>query len=60
MPLDEYFAFLFATRQTLPAINLNGYMDANRIWHWNGDEDAPEYDAIADLAIVQHENLFGK
>lgn len=60
LPLDEYFAFLFATRQTLPAINLNGYMDANRIWHWNGDEDAPEYDAIADLAIVQHENLFGK
>ncbi len=60
LPLDEYFAFLFATRQTLPAINLNGYMDGSHSWHWNGDDDSDTAAAVADLAIVQHQNLFGR
>ncbi len=60
LPLDEYFAFLFATRQTLPAVNLNGYMDGSHTWHWNGDDDSNTVEALSDLAIVQHENLFGK
>ena len=58
LPLNEYFAFLYATKQSLPAINLNGYMDAEGVWHWNDDADSSSAEAVADLAIVQHQNLF--
>lgn len=58
VPLDEYFAFLYAMQIEVPAINLNGYEDAAGTWHWNGESGASD-DALAELAIVQHENLFG-
>ena len=58
LPLNEYFAFLYATKQSLPAINLNGYMDAEGVWHWNDHADSSSAEAVADLAIVQHQNLF--
>lgn len=58
LPLNEYFAFLYATKQSLPAINLNGYMDAEGVWRWNDDADSSSAEAVADLAIVQHQNLF--
>lgn len=45
LPLNEYFAFLYATKQSLPAINLNGYMDAEGVWHWNDDADSSSAEA---------------
>lgn len=58
-PLDEYFAFMLAIEQELPAINLNGYRDALSTWHWHGEDSAATL-AYQELAIVQHDNLFDK
>lgn len=59
LPLNEYFAFLLATQEELPAINLNGYLDEEGAWHWHGEESASSQ-AYHDLAIVQHDNLFDR
>ena len=57
IPLDEQFSYLLTAQQQIPAVNLNGYQDAEGTWHWHGEEsDASE--AYKDLAIVQHDNLF--
>ena len=57
VPLDGYFSFLLSTQEGMPAINLNGYQDAQGSWHWHGEEsDASE--VCRQLAIVQYDNLF--
>ena len=59
LPLDEYFAFTLAMRDDIPAINLNGYQDAQGEWHWHGDA-AESSDAYRQLSMVEHANLFEK
>lgn len=59
LPLDEYFAFTLAMSTEIPAINLNGYQDAEGTWHWHGEE-SDSSDAYRDLALVEHSNLFDK
>lgn len=59
LPLDEYFAFTLAMRDDIPAINLNGYQDAQGEWHWHGDA-AEGSDAYRQLSMVEHANLFEK
>lgn len=59
LPLDEYFAFTLSVERLMPAINLNGYQDALGAWHWHDEENAAS-NARSELAIVQHENLFGR
>lgn len=60
-PQESYRA---ALRQVLPAVNLNGYRDAEGEWHWFGEAvetDAQEKaaDALEDYRIVQYDQLFG-
>lgn len=59
LPLDEYFAFTLAVRDDIPAINLNGYQDAQGEWHWHGDT-AARSEAYRQLSMVEHANLFEK
>lgn len=52
-----------ALRQALPAVNLNGYRDAEGAWHWFGETvetDAQQRaeDALKSYAIVQYDQLF--
>ena len=57
LPLDEYFAFTLAMREDIPAINLNGYQDAEGTWRWHG-ESSESSDAYRQLSMVEHANLF--
>lgn len=57
LPLDEYFAFTLAMREDIPAINLNGYQDAQGVWRWHG-ESSESSDAYRQLSMVEHANLF--
>lgn len=41
----------------MPAINFNGYQDAQGSWHWHGEE-SDAFEAYRQLAIVQYNNLF--
>ena len=50
---------LCAMRDDIPAINLNGYQDAQGEWHWHGDA-AEGSDAYRQLSMVEHANLFEK
>lgn len=59
LPLDEYFAFLSATKSEVPLINLNGYQDASGEWHYHG-ADSESSAAYAQLAMVEHNSLFEK
>lgn len=59
LPLDEYFAFTLAMREDIPAINLNGYQDAEGTWRWHG-ESSESSDAYRQLSMVEHANLFEK
>ena len=52
-----------ALRQALPAVNLNGYRDAEGAWHWFGetvetDAQQKAEDALKSYAIVQYDQLF--
>ncbi|MCD8316570.1 MAG: hypothetical protein LUB61_04115, partial [Eggerthellaceae bacterium] len=57
-PLDDYQKLLLYTSETIPVINLNGYLDVFGVWH-AVTEDTDESDTLNDLAIVQYNNLFG-
>ena len=46
-------------RDDIPAINLNGYQDAQGAWHWHGESSASS-DAYRQLSVVGHANLFEK
>ena len=64
IPLDGYWAFLEGVRERVPALNLNGFMDATGAWH-AFDEDAEDgavqkaLEALRAYRIVQYANLFG-
>ncbi len=63
LPTTGYQRFLLAMREALPAINLNGFLTADGVWHGFGDEDAGNADALEALhayATVQYDNLFNK
>ena len=67
LPTTDYLAFLESLRAAVPALNLNGFMDAEGAWHAfdqkPSSEDARETQNARDLlrgyAIVQYANLFG-
>lgn len=64
LPLSPYYRLLLDTQKDLPVVNVNGYLDAEGSWHWQserygeGEADRAS-EALARLAIVQHELLFG-
>lgn len=58
-PLSSYQRFLLAVREVLPAINLNGFLTADGIWHWFGEETEAD-EAMQAYAAVQYDNLFNK
>lgn len=59
IPLDEHFAFVYGIQQKLPAINLNGYMDTDGIWHHHGESSISD-EAYNELEIVQYKRLFDR
>ncbi|MCI9261826.1 LTA synthase family protein [uncultured Adlercreutzia sp.] len=65
LPGTVHQKYLEHLRETLPAVNLNGYQDATGTWHWFEEEIAtPEQaaaqEALDDYAIVQYDDLFRK
>ena len=64
LPRDARALYRSALRQALPAVNLNGYRDAEGTWHWFGeavetDAQQKAEDALKSYAIVQYDQLFG-
>lgn len=61
LPTTSYQRFLLAMREAVPAINLNGFLTADGIWHGFGNEEAAGVlDALQAYATVQYDNLFNK
>ena len=63
LPRDSRALYRSALRQALPAVNLNGYRDAEGTWHWFGeavetDAQQKAEDALKSYAIVQYDQLF--
>ena len=63
LPRDSRALYRSALRQALPAVNLNGYRDAEGTWHWFGeavetDAQKTAEDALKSYAIVQYDQLF--
>ena len=63
LPRDSRALYRSALRQALPAVNLNGYRDAEGTWHWFGeavetDAQQTAEDALKSYAIVQYDQLF--
>lgn len=70
LPLSPYLSYLEEAQQSVPAINLNGFMTADGTWHpltlveegtvaANIDATVSEaLNTIGDYAIVQYANLF--
>lgn len=60
LPASPLIDFVGELRETVPAINANGYLDAAGAWHALGDVEAGSAtaDALSRYRIVQHENLF--
>ncbi|MFR5090630.1 MAG: LTA synthase family protein [Adlercreutzia equolifaciens] len=59
LPRDARALYRSALRQALPAVNLNGYRDAEGTWHWFGeavetDAQQKAEDALKSYAIVQY------
>lgn len=63
LPATAYHRFLFDTQQTLPAVNINGYLDPQGTWHKLDEHGEKAADGAAEalgrLAIVQYDLLFG-
>ena len=70
LPLSPYLEFLSAAQQIVPALNQNGFMTSDGIWHSYGiaDADAAKADedeavalaleTLVNYSIVQFANLF--
>lgn len=59
IPLSSYQRFLLSTSQTIPAINLNGFLDANGTWQGYGwDVDEQTEAVLVAYGCVQYDNLF--
>ena len=64
LPRDARALYRSAVRQALPAVNLNGYRDAEGAWHWFGEAvesgaQKTAEDALKSYAILQYNQLFG-
>ena len=59
LPLNDHQLFLEATRQEVPAINMNGYMGPDGNWYWF-DQDAGVNDRLWQYSVVQFRELFGR
>ncbi|MBX9034269.1 LTA synthase family protein [Gordonibacter massiliensis (ex Traore et al. 2017)] len=61
LPTTSYQRFLLAASESVPAVNLNGYLAADGVWRWFGEEgDGEAVDTLRSYAIVQYDNLFNK
>ncbi len=65
LPETVHTGYMDALRKELPAVNLNGYQDAEGAWHWFGEEVDSEAqqraeEALKTYGIVQYDNLFNK
>lgn len=63
LPLTPYYQFLIEAQKSLPAVNLNGYLDERGVWHWIDERTSETPNKAAEeldrLAIVQYDILFG-
>ena len=53
LPLTGHQRFLLRLRETVPALNAMGFLDAGGVWH-KGREDLPE---AARTGLLQYESL---
>ncbi len=65
LPSTTHSRYMTSLRQMVPAVNLNGYRDAEGLWHWFGEETASEaqekaQEALNSYRIVQYDNLFNQ
>ena len=61
LPLTSYQSFLLAAKEEVPALNMNGFMDAEGEWHWLDEEtDAETAGLLEDYAALQYANLYDK
>ncbi|MEC4183210.1 LTA synthase family protein [Adlercreutzia sp. R21] len=65
LPADAAERYRENLREALPAMNLNGYCDAEGMWHWFGEDVTSDAQQQAETAregyaIVQYDQLFGK
>ena len=61
LPTTSYQRFLLAVREAVPAINLNGYLTNDGVWHAFADEgESDVWDALRAYADVQYDNLFNR
>ena len=58
LPTTNYQRFLLSTSESIPAVNLNGYLSADGTWHWL-DEEADAENLLDAYAWIQYDNLFG-
>ena len=58
LPLSDMQKAHLKLMESMPATNLNGYLDAaTGTWYWNGF-DSPIKDIYDEFAIIQYRNLF--
>ncbi|RDB62219.1 sulfatase [Gordonibacter sp. 28C] len=62
LPTTSYQRFLLAASESVPAVNLNGYLASDGVWRWFGEDggDDAAADTLRSYAIVQYDNLFNK
>lgn len=61
LPLTDQQKAILQLGEDLPAVNLNGYLDASGAWHWMGDSadaGSAAADALYDLSVLQYADLF--
>jgi len=58
LPLSDWQKALLQLQAQMPAVNLNGYMDADGAWYWIG-QDGPAAGAYSTYALLQYDMLFG-
>lgn len=57
LPLTDFQKALLQLRTEMPAVNLNGYQDAQGNWYWIG-QDGPAQEAYNEYAVLQYADLF--
>ena len=57
LPLTEFQKALLQLRTEMPAVNLNGYRDAQGTWYWIG-QDGPARSTYDTYALLQYADLF--
>ncbi len=57
LPLTEFQKALLQLQAEMPAVNLNGYRDADGTWYWIG-QDGPAKEAYDAYALLQYADLF--